>query len=190
MKKLFKYYIVDAILLIVFGAILLFYPQATLDFVIKWGGIFLLILGAFKLLMYIIKKDERKTSSLIVSIIQIVIGLLMLLAPDLVKIIVPVIMGILIAYGAIISLVRSIRLRNEVKTAKPVLILSIITLALAVIVCIYMIANPTAAAGILVRLIGVGILLEGITMLIAFSMHEIVVEKAKEKALIKGNKKK
>ena len=188
MKKIFSNYIVDAILLIIFGAILLFYPQATLDFVIKWSGIFLLILGAFKLLMYIIKKDDRKTSSLIVSILQIVIGLLLVLAPDFVKVIVPIIMGILIAYGAIISLVRAIKFWKALPAAKPTLVLSLITLALAVIVSVYMIMNPTTAAGILVRLIGAGILLEGITMLVALSMHAVIVEKAKE-TLEETNKK-
>ena len=177
MKKLLTSYLVDAVLLILLGIVLVIYPQSTLDFVIHWGGILLLFMGFIKILIYLIQKDNRNKNSLIVSIVQLVCGIIMLLFPNFVKSIIPFVSGIFIAYGAIICLVNAIKLRKmNIPIINQVFILSVITLVLALVIAIYMIAKPAEASGVIIRLIGLGLLMEGVTMLVSLSLFEAKIQ--------------
>ena len=167
--------IIDGVLLILLGLVLVIYPQNSLDFAVKWTGILLIIMGAAKLLITLFGRDDddgSKTGDLVISVLQAACGVFMLAAPDVVKTIIPFVAGLVIAYGAAISLHKALKLRKlNIPAVKPVITLSIITLVLALFVAVFMIASPTTAAGVIVRIIGLSMLLEGVTMLIAFSMR-------------------
>ena len=167
--------IIDGVLLILLGLVLVIYPQSTITFTIKWTGILLIVMGAAKLLITLFGRDDddgSKTGELIISGLQVACGIFMLAAPKVVQTIIPFVAGLVIAYGAAISLHKALKLRKlNIPAVKPVITLSIITLVLALFVAVFMIASPTAAAGVIVRIIGLSMLLEGVTMLIAFSMR-------------------
>ena len=173
MKKIMESYLFDAILLVVVGVVLIVYPQGSLDFMIRWAGILLLIMGAAKLLLYLIRSESRETSDLVISILQLLCGIIMLRKPEFIKSIVPFVAGLFIAWGAIYSLYKAFKWRKlKIPAIRSVVVLSIITLVVALIAGIYMIKNPAAVSGFVTRLVGIGVLLEGVTMLASFTIRE------------------
>ena len=172
MKAFFRSYLVDAVLLIILGVVLLVYPQSSLDFMLHWAGILLLVMGGAKIIWYFLKSDRRENDALAVSIGQALLGLALLIAPGFFKGILPFLTGVLIAYGAIVSLLRSLKARKlGIRASGTVTILSVITLVLALGIGIYMIMHPVAVTGLIIRAIGASLLLEGVTMLLASSMR-------------------
>ena len=173
MKKLLKSTLVDAILLFFLGIVLLVNPSGTLETLFKIIGVMLIIMGAVRIISFFVKKEkkDRSVPALIIGIILAVIGLLLLGKPTLLISIWYKVAAVLIAYGAIVSLIRAIRqMKEKSSIAVATLILSITTLVLAIMVF----ANPVALAEFYTQLIGVSFILESITLALAsFGKSEI-----------------
>ena len=168
MKKLIRNYITDAVLLILLGLILLFKPGGTLDFFCKILGIVLLVLGAVKALQFFITKDKsnKRVPSLLVGAIQVIFGIWLLANPGFFISFLPTVAGVVIAYGAIISIIQAIKAKKAgASGATLAIICSAITLLLAIIV----ILHPVAISAIMIQLIGMSLIVEGITLLVALS---------------------
>ena len=166
MKKIIKNTLIDAILLIVLGIVVLIKPGETLDVIFKIIGAMLLIMGAVRFISFFAKKDKEKRSvlALIVGIVQAVIGLLLIVKPDLFVSAWYMAAAVLIGYGAIVSLIRAVRqIKTKVQGAVATLVLSIATLVLAIVVFI----NPTVFATFYTQLIGVSFIVEGVTLILA-----------------------
>jgi uncharacterized membrane protein HdeD (DUF308 family) len=212
-KNIFSNYVVDGILLIIFGVIFLVRPKESLHFFLVVGGIILLIMGGVKLLMTIFGKNKQvnpnpnqypnqcpnqngqypnqypnqngqnpnqypnqngpnaagssKAGSIILAVIQIVIGILLLVKTDFFVELVPFLAGAVIAVGAVLSLFAAIKQKKSGKAplATPTIILSIIALVLAIIV----IFRPGAVSDFLMQLIGIAMLVDGVTVLLSMS---------------------
>ena len=168
MKSLINNYIMDALLLIAAGLILLFRPSGTLEFFCTAFGIILLIMGVGKVLAYFLKKDpyEYRRSSFCVGILQIVAGIWLLVSPGFFIGFFPFVAGLVIAYGAVISLIEAISLRRlQVSGAGAATVMSLITLAMALVV----IMHPAMITEIIVQVIGVALVVEGATLLLSLS---------------------
>ena len=168
MKKIIKNYITDAVLLILLGLILLIKPGATLEVSCRIIGAVLLVLGAVKLLQFFLTKDKKNRSipSLIIGVVQILLGICLLASPGFFISFVPTVAAIVIAYGAIVSLIQAIRAKKHgAKGSVAAIVLALITLALAVIV----ILHPAAFSAIIMQIIGVSLIVEGVTLIISLS---------------------
>ncbi len=156
---------IDAILLVILGVILLIKPGTAIDVIFKVVGIMLIAMGAVKIITFFAKKDkeERSVASLIVGILQATVGIFILIKPAVVIAIWYKAAAILIAYGAIMSLIRGIKQKNNYSGAIATLVLSAITLVLAVIVFI----KPVAFASFYSQLVGISFIVEGVTLLLA-----------------------
>ena len=174
MKKItstLKNYIVDAILLIALGLVMLIWPQWSLKIIFTWIGIGLIVLGAIKGILYFAKKDksERRITNLLVGLLQLVAGIFVIAKAEYLASHFPIVMAILLAYGAIIILIRAIRLKDGNKnTFTLTLVLGIVTLILAVVVFVH----PVLLANVMMQATGVSMIIEGVALLIVLSHKE------------------
>ena len=105
--------------------------------------------------------------SIVLSVIQIVIGILLLVKSDFFIAIFPYLAGAVIAIGAVISLVNAMKQKKQgnAPLAVPTIILSVIALILGIVV----IFHPGFVTNILMQLIGVAMLVDGVAVLLALS---------------------
>ena len=170
MKKiagLLKSYLVDGILLFLLGLVMLIWPNDTLNTVCILIGAAVGVMGIIKTVAYLMQKDKenRKLTSLIVGIIQIIAGILVMCNADFFVSFFQIISGIVILYGAVILFVQAFKSRQE-KGAKftAALIMGAINLFLAVVILI----NPAQFAAFMTQLNGVSLMIEGISMVVLF----------------------
>lgn len=164
--------IIDTILLVVLGIVLLVKPGETIEAIFRIIGTILLVMGVVKIIAFFVKKEKKDRSvfSLILGIVQVVLGLVLIAKPILIVSIWYVVAAVILGFGAIISLIRAIR---QMKAKSPVavvsLVLSIITLILAIVVFV----NPTAFAAFQMKLIGISFVIEGAALLlVSFKIAE------------------
>lgn len=163
-----KSYVFDAILLIVLGIVLLIWPTGALMTIFKWIGIALIVLGVIKGFLFFTKKDkqERSTANLLASIIQVIAGIFFIVKADFLVAFFPTVMALLLAYGAIVMIVRAIKEKSADQQRFTVsLVLGIVTLVLAVIVFVH----PTLLANVMMQASGISMIIEGTSLLIVLS---------------------
>lgn len=166
--KLLKNYLIDAILLLVLGVILLVRPNETELLLIRLFGLLALILGAIKIIGFLTEKEkeDRNVPRFLLGILEVVCGIALLATPNVFLAAVPIIAGIVIVLGALLSLAQAVRLLRsgeQKPLATPAFILAIVTLVLGVIVLLH----PTVVANVIVRLIGLAMLVEGAALLLS-----------------------
>ena len=164
MRSILRNYIVDAILLILLGIFMLIRPFQAMEIVIRLVGVVLLIMGATKVVLFFRYREEGSVWSLLVGIVQIIAGIVLLARPGQFVGIYTLSWGIIIAYGAVVSLVELIRVRKyDVSLYTPAICLALVTLVLAVIV----ILHPAFIAAYITQLIGISVIVEGVSLLLA-----------------------
>lgn len=156
--------IISAILYIVFGVILVRYPDQALNTVCLGLGILTMVFGVTKLLAYVFKKDAGILASLdlILGIILTAVALLLLIRPGVVVSIIPFIAGMVILFQSISRLQQAV----ELKVAGydkwwSMLVIGIITLFLGG----YIVMNPFDTVALMVRAIGVVLIINGVLSL-------------------------
>ena len=174
MKKIssaLKNYIVDAVLLIALGLVMLIWPQWSLKIIFTWTGIGFIVMGLIKCVVFFAKKDkkERRTIDLVVGILQVVGGILAIIFADFLASHFPIIAAVLLAYGAIMMIIRAVRLKDGKKNSFIVsLVLGIVTLVLAAVVFVH----PAIFADLMMQLTGAAMIVEGISLLIVMAQKE------------------
>ena len=171
MKKVsnaLKNYIVDAILLIALGLVMLIWPQYSLQIIFKWVGIGLIVTGLIKGLMYCRQKDkiDRSLADLPVGILQIAVGIFTAVKAEFLASHFPIVAAILLAYGAIVMIVRAVRIKDgDQRKFILSLVLGIVTLVLAAVVF----AHPAMLANLMMQTAGIAMIVEGISLLIVMA---------------------
>ena len=171
MKKVsnaLKNYIVDAILLITLGLVMLIWPQWSLQIIFKWVGIGLIVTGLIKGVIYFTKKEkkERSVSDLLVGIAQLAAGIFVVVKAEFLASYFPIVAAILLAYGAIVMIVRAVSMKDGNQNRfRLSLILGIVTLVLAVVVF----AHPAMLANLMMQTAGISMIIEGISLLIVMA---------------------
>ena len=161
-----KHYVIDAILLSALGIFMLVRPFQAMELVIRIIGLVLLIMGAMKVLVFIADREARDVLTLLVGIVQLIPGVLFVWRPGTFVGFYTFAWGIIIAYGAIVSLVELIRVRKyDVTMYMQAMFMAFVTLLLAVVV----ILHPAMVAAWTTQLIGVSLVFEGVSLLMALS---------------------
>ena len=166
-----KNYIVDAILLIALGLVMLIWPQWSLQIIFKWVGIGLIVTGLIKGVIYFTKKEkkERSLSDLLVGIAQLAAGIFVVVKAEFLSSHFPTVAAILLAYGAIMMIVRAVRMKDgDQNKFRLSLILGIVTLVLAVVVFVH----PAVLANLMMQATGIAMIVEGISLLIVMAQKE------------------
>ena len=160
-------YIVEAAALIALGLVLLIWHRYSLLTIFKWLALGLLVMGAVKVVFFFLKKEKKRSlRDLIVGLVQIALAILVFVKSAGLTDFFPTVAALLLAYGAIVMLLRAVKLRKGVKKDfLTVLILGVVCLVLAVVVFVH----PAVLADVMIQAAGVSMIAEGVSLLIALS---------------------
>ena len=162
LKKLKTNIVISALLCILFGIVLVVWPDLSMQIVCTAVGAFLLIGGGVRLAVYFMTRDGSVYAqmNLAMGIVLAVVGVWILLQPDKVLAIIPIIVGIVIILHGVNNLRQAVTLCQE-KYDKwwVVLILGLLTVGFGVL----LIVRPFEALDTVVMMIGISLIFDGIS---------------------------
>lgn len=172
-------YTASALTCVVLGLVLLIWPGTTTQIVCMMLGSVLLVYGVIHILLYLISKERSIISQgmMILGIVVAVIGVWILVRPEMIIMAVPVIVGVLIAIHGIHNISQAITLKKEgYERWWIACLLGILTTALGVV----LVYNPFTVMNTVVRLIGIFLIYDGLSDVWIIS-RVFKVKKGKEK---------
>lgn len=162
LKRLKTNIVVSAVLCILLGLVLVLWPDLSMKFVCIAIGAALLIGGGVRLAGYFTVRDGSMYAqmNLIMGIILAVVGIWILIKPEKVLAIIPIIVGIVIVLHGVNDLQQAMALYKE-KYDKwwIALLLGVLTAAFGVL----LICRPFAALDTVVMLIGIFLVYDGVS---------------------------
>lgn len=162
LKKLKTNVVISSLLCVLLGLVLLFWPGLTIQIVCTAVGVVLIISGVIRIAGYFTAGDGSLYSqvNLIFGIVFAVVGVWIVMKPDKVLAIIPIIMGIVIALHGLHNLQQSMTLyRDKYEKWWIALILGILTVGFGVL----LICRPFAAIDTVVMLIGIFLIYDGVS---------------------------
>lgn len=162
LKKLKTNIIISALLCILLGIVLVVWPDLSMQIVCTAVGAVLLIGGGVQLAVHFTARDNSVYArlNLIMGIILAVVGVWILLQPDKVLAIIPIIVGIVIILHGVNNLRQAVVLcRDKYDKWWVVLILGLLTVGFGVL----LVFNPFEALDAVVMLIGISLIYDGIS---------------------------
>lgn len=146
-------YLLAAVLYIVFGVVLILWPNTTGDVICTFLGAVLLVYGAITVISFFVH-DSRMGAfgfDLVVGILAIALAILFLVRPEVLLSFLPVALGIYIVIDALLNLKRALDMRRMAYDRWwVVLALSLISAVLGVVILL----RPVKTAALLIQLIG------------------------------------
>ena len=162
LKGLKVNYTVSALLCVALGLVLLIWPGTTTQVVCMVLGAALVVYGVLQIVFYLANKDRNiaMQGMMVFGIVVAVIGVWILLKPEMIIMAVPVIVGILIVIHGIHNVVQAIALKKDGYTNWWVaFLLGVITVVFGVV----LICNPFTVVDTIVRLIGAFLIYDGLS---------------------------
>ena len=162
MKRLKTNIVISAILCVVLGIVLVVWPDLSMQIVCIAIGAVLLIGGGVRLAVYFTNKDGSMYAqmSLITGIVLAVVGIWILIKPDKVLAIIPIIVGIVIVLHGINDLQQAVSLyKDKYDKWWVALILGVLTIGFGVL----LICRPFEALDTVVMLIGLFLIYDGLS---------------------------
>lgn len=162
LKKLKTNVVISSLLCVLLGLVLLFWPGLSIQIVCTAVGAVLIISGAIRMVGYFTLKDGSMYSqiNLIFGIIFAVVGVWIVMKPDKVLAIIPIIVGIVIALHGLHNLQQAIQLcKDQYDKWWVALLLGILTVGFGVL----LICRPFAAIDTVVMLIGAFLIYDGLS---------------------------
>ncbi len=161
-KELKRIYFVGAILYILLGIVLLFFPQTTLLTICYAFALILGIVGIGYIFTYI-RSDTLKTyqrNDFVVGLTYLVLAVFVALKTELIISLLPVLLGMAIIISSIVKLQHALDLmRVKFNNWWTVLLIAISSAAIG----LYLVIHPFSAATTMVRVIGIAAIWNGIT---------------------------
>ena len=162
LKKLKTNIVISALLCILLGVLLVVWPGLSMQIVCTAVGAVLLIGGGVRLAVYFMTRDGSVYAqiNLIVGIILAVVGIWILLQPDKVLAIIPIIVGIVIILHGANNLRQAVTLcQDKYDKWWVALILGLLTVGFGVL----LILRPFEALDTVVMMIGISLIYDGIS---------------------------
>lgn len=162
LKGLKVNYTVSALLCVALGLVLLIWPGTTTQVVCMVLGAALVAYGVLQIVFYLANKDRNiaMQGMMVFGIVVAVIGVWILLKPEMIIMAVPVIVGVLIVIHGIHNVVQAIALKKDGYTNWWVaFLLGVITVVFGVV----LICNPFTVVDTVVRLIGAFLIYDGLS---------------------------
>lgn len=181
LKELKVNYTASALACVVLGLVLLIWPGTTTQIVCMMLGIVLLVYGVIQIILYLISKERSIASQgmMVFGIIVSVIGIWILVKPEMIIMAVPVIVGILIVIHGLHNVVRAIALKKEGYEGWWIAcLMGVLTTVLGGV----LIYNPFTVVDTIVRLIGIFLIYDGLSDIWIIS-RVFKVKKGKERII-------
>lgn len=170
LKSMYRTTIVLSILLIFIGVFLLIKPETTLHAISYIIGTALIIWGLFPIISFFTNKESQNylEFSFVIGIFAFLFGLVVIIDPELIGSIIPLLMGIWMIINGAIKLYYSFILNREKYSIIPIVVSLIILLCGLVLVI-----NPFDGAIVLTQLIGISFIVYSVLDLIeCFSIYK------------------
>lgn len=161
-KGLRANYLLSAVLCILFGITLIVWPDISIRVVCIGLGCVLALSGLVNLVTYIVARDGSLLSqiSLFAGIILAVVGVWIILKPDTLIVMVPIVIGVIVTVHGMHNLMQTVELcRNKYDKWWIALLLGIATIGFGIL----LIANPFEAVSTVIILIGFFLIYDGIS---------------------------
>lgn len=162
LKKIKTNVMASALLCIALGVVLVIWPDMSVQITCMAIGLVLIINGISRLANFIFRRDGSLFSqmNLVMGIIIAVIGVWILLQPDKVIAMIPILVGIIIIIHGINNLQQAFHLfQNRYDKWWVALLLGLVTMAFGIL----LIRNPFKAIDTLVMFIGLFLIYDGIS---------------------------
>lgn len=162
LKKIKTNIMASALLCIALGAVLVIWPDMSVQITCMAIGVVLIINGISRLANFIFRRDGSLFSqmNLVMGIIIAVIGVWILLQPDKVIAMIPILVGIIIIIHGINNLQQAFHLfQSRYDKWWVALLLGLVTVAFGIL----LIRNPFKAIDTLVMFIGLFLIYDGIS---------------------------
>ncbi len=179
LKGLKANYTVSAGLCTLLGLVLLIWPGTTMRIVCTLLGGMLLIYGLAQIVIYLINKERTMISQgmMVFGIVLAVIGVWILMQPDMIIMAVPVIVGVLIVIHGVHNVVQAVALKRD---GYDRWWLALVFAALTVVLGGILVYNPFEVAETVVRFIGLFLIYDGVSDIWILSrMFKVKREKEK-----------
>ncbi|MBQ3878928.1 MAG: DUF308 domain-containing protein [Oscillospiraceae bacterium] len=177
LKKVFRSYVFDALILIALGVVILVWPDESLRALCICIGVVLGLVGLFKIIAFAAdKSSERSPLDVLFGLFQIVLGAAFIIKSDFFIGAFQIITGVILLYGSILMFIQAIRLRA---IRGPMFVLSLIFAVLTLLLAVVILVNPIEFAAFMTQLHGISLIIEGAAMLIV--LHRVKTDvKAEE----------
>ncbi|MBQ1389076.1 MAG: DUF308 domain-containing protein [Clostridia bacterium] len=145
--------IISKVVLAAVGVLLVLNPNSTLEGLIRFLGIALLLIGVFGIISYAASpiKGIISTILFVLAIVVSLLALVPVINPSAIVAIFPIVVGIAIAVSGIGNLIEAISLKNAVGAWFVPLVLSLLTIAAGFVIM----TNPFSTTALLLRVVGV-----------------------------------
>lgn len=162
-KSMYKTSIIFSIILFLVGLFLLMKPETTLHAISYFVGIVLIIWGIVPIITFFANKDKENylEFSFIVGVFALVFGIIVMLNPNIIGSIIPLMVGIWMIINGITKLYYALNINKESKAS-----ISIIISVIILICGLLLIFNPFGGAVMLTKLIGIFVIVYSILDLI------------------------
>ena len=156
LRSMYKTSIILSIVLIFIGVFLLVKPETTLYAISYAVGIVLIVWGLFPIIKFFTNKESQNylEFNFVVGIIAFLFGIVVMIKPEMIGSIIPLLMGIWMIINGAIKLYYSVILNREGNALASIIISLIILLAGIVLVI-----NPFDGAVVMTQLIGISFIL-------------------------------
>lgn len=161
-KELKANYILSAVFCILFGITLAVWPDASSKVVCIGLGSVLALSGIVNLVTYFVERDGRLVSQLLLlaGIILTVLGGWIIFNPDVLIMIIPVVIGVIVAVHGAHNLLQALDLfKNNYSKWWVAMLLGAVTVGLGVL----LICNPFEAVSTVIMLIGIFLIYDGVS---------------------------
>ena len=153
-----------AVTLLICGLVLLLMPELTLVTIANVIGILVIIIGAFFLIGYFLRKElAAGNNDLIKGLVIVCIGIFICVKSELVVSVLPVVLGIGVVLSGILKLQHAFDLK---RMGFDTWVRIGLTAAVNIFIGLIVILNPFSTVAWLMRLVGIGFLFSGVTDLI------------------------
>ncbi len=176
--------VLPALLCLIYGIVLIIWPDISSNFICYAIGVAIMLVGIIFVIRYIRKDLVRDfyRKDLVIGLIAISLGLVALLRVELLKGLIPTILGIAVLFSGIIKLQNAIDMfRMKYVYWYVILILSVLNMGFGVL----LIAEPIWIVNIVFVLIGCGLVYSGITdLVILFFITKTIKNMVRESDII------
>lgn len=153
-----------AVTLLICGLVLLLMPELTLVTIANVIGILVIMIGAFFLIGYFLRKElAAGNNDLIKGLVIVCIGIFICVKSELVVSVLPVVLGIGVVLSGILKLQHAFDLK---RMGFDTWVRIGLTAAVNIFIGLIVILNPFSTVAWLMRLVGIGFLFSGVTDLI------------------------
>ncbi len=169
--------IIFSIIFILIGSFLLARPEDAIHLVSYALGIILIVWGVISVITFFTDKESQNylDFGFIVGVFVLIFGIIILVKPDTIASIIPLLLGIWMLINGVTKLSYSLTLNNN-KSALSSIIISLIIVLLGILLII----NPFQGAKKIVQILGISILVYSLLDLIECFLIKRVMKKVKK----------